>query len=79
MEAVPETDIENCWQTRPCGHHLLGGLNEKFRGNGAPFFDAYDADRHRLERHIPRCLDDLDVRGERAREIGSGSGRNRSK
>jgi SAM-dependent methyltransferase len=74
MEGVRETDIENFWQMHPCGDRLSGGLEEQFRGDYAAFFDAYDADRYRLESHIPRCLDELDVRGKRVLEIGLGQG-----
>lgn len=74
MEVISETDIEDFWQTHPCGDQPLGGLNQQFRGDDAAFFDAYDADRYRLESHIPRCLDDLDVRGKLVLEIGLGQG-----
>jgi SAM-dependent methyltransferase len=74
MKVISETDIEDFWQTHPCGDHLLGGLDEHFRGDYAAFFDAYDADRYRFESHIPRCLDELDVRGKRVLEIGLGQG-----
>lgn len=73
-EVISEADIAEFWQTHPCGDHQLGGLDEKFRGDYAVFFDAYDTDRYRLESHIPRCLDDLDVRGKRVLEIGLGQG-----
>jgi len=73
-EVISETDIADFWQTHPCGDHLLGGLDEKFRGDCTAFFDAYDAARYRLEGHIPRCLDDLDVRDKRVLEIGLGQG-----
>ena len=69
-----EADIADFWQAHPCGDHLTGGLNERFRGDHAAFFATYDADRYRLERHIPRCLDELDVRGKRVLEIGLGQG-----
>jgi SAM-dependent methyltransferase len=73
-EVVSETDIADFWQTHPCGDHLLGGLDEQFRGDYTAFFDAYDEARYKLEDHIPRCLDDLDVRGKRVLEIGLGQG-----
>ncbi len=73
-EVISETDIADFWQTHPCGDHLLGGLDERFRGDCTAFFDAYDAARYRLEGHIPRCLDDLDVRDKRVLEIGLGQG-----
>ena len=69
-----EAEIAEFWQAHPCGDHLTGGLNERFQGDHAAFFDTYDADRYRLERHIPLCLDALDVRGQRVLEIGLGQG-----
>ncbi len=74
MDVISETDISDFWQRHPCGDHLLGGLDERFRGDYSSFFDAYDAARYRLEDHIPRCLDGLDVRGKRVLEIGLGQG-----
>ncbi|MGO8864041.1 MAG: class I SAM-dependent methyltransferase [Acidimicrobiales bacterium] len=74
MDVTTEAAIADFWQTHPCGDHLSGGLNERFRGDHAAFFATYDADRYRLERHIPRCLDELDVRGKRVLEIGLGQG-----
>jgi SAM-dependent methyltransferase len=76
-EALSETTedaIADFWQSHPCGDHLAGGLEDRFRGDPGAFFDTYDADRYRLERHIPRCLDELDVRGKRVLEIGLGQG-----
>ena len=72
--ASSEKAIADFWQAHPCGDHLSGGLDDRFRGDHAAFFDAYDADRYRLESHIPRCLDELDVRGKSVLEIGLGQG-----
>ena len=72
--ASSEKAIADFWQAHPCGDHLSGGLDDQFRGDYAAFFDVYDSDRYRLERHIPRCLDALDVRGKRVLEIGLGQG-----
>jgi SAM-dependent methyltransferase len=74
MVTESEAEIADFWEAHPCGDHLLGGLDERFRGDYAAFFDAYDEERYRLERHIPGCLDDLDVRGKRVLEIGLGQG-----
>ena len=71
---ISETEIEDFWQAHPCGDGLLGGLDDRFRGDYATFFDAYDADRYQLESHIPQCLDDLEVGGQRVLEIGLGQG-----
>jgi len=69
-----EAEIAEFWQAHPCGDHLLGGLDERFRGDYLAFFNAYDAARYRLESHIPDCLDALDLRDRRVLEIGLGQG-----
>ncbi len=73
-EPAVETNIADFWQAHPCGDDLIGGLDDRFRGDFSAFFEAYDADRYRLESHIPRCLDEIDVRGKRVLEIGLGQG-----
>lgn len=69
-----ESEINAFWESHPCGDQLLGGLDYKFRGDFASFFDAYDEARYRAESHIPRCLDAINVRGLRVLEIGLGQG-----
>ncbi len=71
---VSESDIADFWQAHPCGDQLLGGLDERFRGDYLAFFEAYDAARYQMEDHIPRCLDVLDVRDKPVLEIGLGQG-----
>ena len=71
---VSESDIADFWQAHPCGDHLLGGLDERFRGDYLAFFEAYDAARYQMEGHIPRCLDALNVGDTRVLEIGLGQG-----
>ncbi len=53
---------------------MLGGLDERFRGDFEAFFASYDAARYKLESHIPRCLDELEVSGKDVLEIGLGEG-----
>lgn len=69
-----ETQIADFWQAHPCGDSSLGGLDERFRGDAAAFFQEYDTARYATERHIPRCLDALEVRNRRVLEIGLGQG-----
>ena len=69
-----ESEIGDFWETHPCGDQLLGGLEERFRGDYSTFFSSYDAERYRIESHIPACLDALDVSGKRVLEIGLGQG-----
>jgi SAM-dependent methyltransferase len=72
--ASGEPEIAEFWEAHPCGDHLLGGLDERFRGDYASFFESYDADRYSVESHIPACLDHLQVAGKRVLEIGLGQG-----
>lgn len=71
---LSEREIAAFWQAHPCGNDLLGGLDQKFRGDYVSFFSAYDAARYGLESHIPGCLDGLEVEGKRVLEIGLGEG-----
>jgi SAM-dependent methyltransferase len=72
--AITESEIAAFWQAHPCGNDMLGGFDEKFRGDYVSFFASYDAARYQTESHIPRCLDALNVRGKRVLEIGLGEG-----
>lgn len=69
-----EQAVQEFWQTHPCGDALIGGLREGFHGDYEEFFTDYDAFRYRLERHIPGCLDALNVAGRQVLEIGLGEG-----
>jgi len=71
---VSESGIADFWQAHPCGDHLLGGLDERFRGDYLAYFEACDAARYQMEGHIPGCLDALNVRDTRVLEIGLGQG-----
>jgi SAM-dependent methyltransferase len=72
--AASEADIAGFWETHPCGDELLGGLGERYGGDYEAFFSAYDASRYRLESHIGRRIDSLQVSGLRVLEIGLGQG-----
>jgi SAM-dependent methyltransferase len=74
IHASGEREIASFWEAHPCGDDLLGGLDERFRGDYASFFESYDADRYSVESHIPGCLDRLQVSGKRVLEIGLGQG-----
>lgn len=71
---MTETEIADFWQAHPCGDELLGGLDKRFQGDFAAFFEHYDRMRYKLERHIPACLDALDLRDRQVLEIGLGQG-----
>jgi len=69
---VQEADIRDFWSTHPCGDHIPSGLDT--RGDYENFFSEYDAQKYRLETHIPVCLAGLDVDGRRVLEVGLGQG-----
>lgn len=73
-EMAGDAAIETFWETHPCGDQLVGGLATAFKRDYLAFFDAYDESRYRLESHIPRCLEELDVDGKKVLEIGLGQG-----
>ncbi len=66
-----EKDVREFWQAHPCGDGFV--RLEDYREVSA-FFDAYDANRYRMEAHIPACLDSLNLAGKRVLEIGFGQG-----
>jgi SAM-dependent methyltransferase len=72
--ASGEREIAEFWEAHPCGDGIIGGLDERFRGDYAAFFESYDADRYRVESHIPECLERMHVSGKRVLEIGLGEG-----
>jgi SAM-dependent methyltransferase len=71
---MDEQRVQDFWQGHACGDALVGGLKERFGGDYEEFFTDYDRFRYSLERHLPACLDGLDVAGKRVLEIGLGQG-----
>ena len=69
-----EQEIQAFWQDHACGDAQVGGLHERFRGDYEKFFNDYDRFRYQYERHLPACLNALDVTGKRVLEIGLGEG-----
>jgi SAM-dependent methyltransferase len=69
-----ETDVAEFWEHHPCGDQLVGGLDEAYGSDFEAFFSAYDRSRYAVESHIPGCLDQLAVSGQRVLEIGLGQG-----
>jgi SAM-dependent methyltransferase len=49
-------------------------LRERFQGDFDKFFTAYDRFRYQNERHLPACIDALNVAGKQVLEIGLGEG-----
>ena len=69
-----EENIQDFWQTHPCGAELVGDLNDETRVEYEEFFRRYDDFRYWLEPHILKNLDRIDVGGKRVLEIGLGQG-----
>src|ERR1700733_11762236 len=72
--AMDEQTVQAFWQAHPCGDAQVGGLRDGFEGDYEQFFTDYDGFRYRTERHLPACLDGLDVAGKQVLEIGLGEG-----
>ena len=58
----------------PCGDAQVGGLRDRFHGDYDRFFTDYDRFRYQNERHLPACIEALDVAGKKVLEIGLGEG-----
>jgi len=71
---VNETQVQEFWNSHPCGDHIVGGLHGEHADDHERFFAAYDAWRYDQEGHIPACLDRFDFRERRVLEIGLGQG-----
>jgi SAM-dependent methyltransferase len=71
---MDEQTVQAFWQAHPCGDAQVGGLRGGFEGDYEQFFTDYDSFRYRTERHLPACLDGLNVSGKQVLEIGLGEG-----
>lgn len=69
-----EDDVRAFWEARPCGDHIVGGLDERFHHDYEQFFSEYDAWRYHQEGHILACLDGIGWRDRDVLEIGLGQG-----
>lgn len=67
---MKETEIQDFWQNHPCGESLVQTKDRDFEA----FFDRYDRFRYSSERHILKCLDEIDFKGKATLEIGLGQG-----
>ena len=74
QHVMSEEAVRTFWEARPCGDHIVGGLDDRFQGDYAQFFDEYDAWRYDQERHILACLDAVDWHDRDVLEIGLGEG-----
>ena len=71
---MDEQAIKEFWQGHPCGDAQVGGLRDRFHGDYDRFFTDYDQFRYRNERHLPACIEALNVTGRQVLEIGLGEG-----
>jgi SAM-dependent methyltransferase len=71
---MDELTVQRFWQDHACGDSQVGGLHERFLDDYERFFTDYDLFRYQNERHLPACLDSLDVAGKQVLEIGLGEG-----
>ncbi len=71
---MDEQTVQRFWQDHACGDAQVGGLRERFHGDYEKFFTDYDKFRYQNERHLPACIDALNVSGKQVLEIGLGEG-----
>lgn len=71
---MDEQTVQGFWQDHACGDAQVGGLHEQFHDDYEKFFTDYDRFRYQNERHLPGCIDALNVAGKRVLEIGLGEG-----
>jgi len=71
---MDEQAVRSFWQGHACGDAQVGGLHQRFHGDYERFFADYDRFRYQNERHLPQCVDALNVAGRRVLEIGLGEG-----
>lgn len=73
-EMMDEQTVRSFWQDHACGDAQVGGLHDRFRDDYEKFFTEYDRFRYQNERHLPACVDALDVADKAVLEIGLGQG-----
>lgn len=71
---MDEQTVQRFWQDHACGDAQVGGLHGRFRNDYEKFFTDYDRFRYQNERHLPPCIDALEVTDKRVLEIGLGEG-----
>lgn len=71
---MDEQAVQRFWEEHACGDAQVGGLRERFQGDYEKFFTDYDHFRYQNERHLPACIDALNVAGKNVLEIGLGEG-----
>ena len=71
---MDEETVQSFWQEHACGDAQVGGLHERFHDDYEKFFTDYDRFRYENERHLPACIDALNVAGKQVLEVGLGEG-----
>jgi SAM-dependent methyltransferase len=71
---MDELTVQRFWQDHACGDSQVGGLHKQFQGDYEKFFTDYDVFRYQTERHLPACIEALNVGGKQLLEIGLGEG-----
>jgi SAM-dependent methyltransferase len=71
---MDELTVQRFWQDHACGDSQVGGLHRHFRGDYEKFFTDYDVFRYQTERHLPACIEAMNVGGKQLLEIGLGEG-----
>lgn len=66
-----EAEVRQFWQANPCGDNLLSRTDYAALEE---FFNEYDRFKYDLEPHIPECLDQIGLNGQRVLEVGLGQG-----
>jgi SAM-dependent methyltransferase len=74
VDVMDELTVQRFWQDHACGDSQVGGLHLQFRGDYERFFTDYDIFRYQTERHLPACIEALNVAGQQLLEIGLGEG-----
>jgi SAM-dependent methyltransferase len=74
MHMMDEQTVQRFWQEHACGDAQVGGLHQRFHDDYEKFFTDYDRFRYQNERHLPACIDGLNVAGKQVLEIGLGEG-----
>jgi SAM-dependent methyltransferase len=71
---MDEQTVQIFWQDHACGDAQVGGLHDRFHDDYEKFFTDYDRFRYQNERHLPACIDALNVADKHLLEIGLGEG-----
>ena len=74
IRLMDEQTVQSFWEEHACGDAQVGGLHERFQDDYEKFFTDYDHFRYENERHLPACIEALNVADKKVLEIGLGEG-----